>query len=296
MKIVKLSMANTALLISLLGSHAFAGTGQMFSPSGLPQGGTQTYTPPTPGNIPTVTFPTPPLPLGESILQGFPGASVPLGEQAQQSTSVNNGLNQSRSLPQSSQAQPQFSQSETSQSQLSQSQTSQSQVSQPQLSKLQSSQVQVSPGANNSIRQSPANTDLSTQLRGELHQTQPALPAQRNQNNNPTVGLAQIGTRTGSIESFFQCPPTVASAQKDRKSTPLRSSGRLIWHVMDNIGIPVPTGSEEDLDPSLKQPYVMPLPKMLKEPKYPSNPQKIPESELEGTDDSSEQPHPSQPH
>jgi len=237
MKTLRLGVANSVLLISLWSSYAFAGTGQMFSPSGLPLSSTQTYTAPTPGNIPTVTFPTLPLPLGDSLLQGFPGASVPLGEQVQQSTNTSN-----------------------------------------------------------SPQQSTTNIDRSAQLRGELRQTQSAVSTQQKENKNTTVGLAQAETDTGSIGSFFQCPTATASSKKNKNNSPLKGSGRFIWHVMDNIGIPVPTGSEEDLDPSLKQPYAMPLPKMLKEPAYPSNPQKIPESELEGTDDSSEQPHPSQLH
>src|SRR5271154_5963655 len=59
-------------------ASAFAGTGQIFSPAGLPQSSTQTYTPPTPDNTPTVTFPTQPLPLGGGVLQGLSGSTLPL--------------------------------------------------------------------------------------------------------------------------------------------------------------------------------------------------------------------------
>ena len=175
------------LLMLFSSSAAFAGTGQIFSPSGLPQGSTQSYSPPTPGNTPTVTFPTPPLPLGEGVLQGFPGAAVPL-----------------------------------------------------------------------------AGTDQGTSTASTSTNQPIARPTE------------------GSVQSFFQCPP--ATAQKKKTASPVKSVGRFAWHVLDNIGVPLSVSKDNDLDPSLIQPYVMPLSKTSTQMSSPPIPQKIPESELEGTD------------
>jgi hypothetical protein len=192
-KIYKLTLYLLLILVITIFNTAsvFAGTGQIFSPSGLPQSSTQTYSPPTPSNTPTVTFPTPPLPLGEGVLQGFPGASVPLNTTSQ-------GL--------------------------------------------------------------PAATQGGT--------TEP----------QPTLTPA-----TNSVESFFKCPPTTAQKAHEKES-PVKSAGKFVWHVLDNLGVPLPVNKDSDLDPSLRQPYVMPLPKTSSQIIIPPTPQKIPESELEGTD------------
>jgi hypothetical protein len=183
-----------AVLLSLFSfSVAFAGTGQIFSPSGLPQSSTQSYTPPNPGNTPTVTFPTPPLPLGEGVLQSFPGSTIPLG----------NGT------------------------------------------------------------QKPAGA--TAQGSG----TQQPLPAV---------------IETNTIESFFQCntPGTLANAKPSAKKK--SSLGKVIWHTLDNLGVPMFVGKDNDLDPSLSQAYVLPSPATPIKNIVPAIPQKIPESELEGTD------------
>lgn len=186
------------LLLLLSPKTAFAGTGQIFSPAGLPQSSTQTYTPPTAGNTPTVTFPTPPLPLGEGLLQGFSGTSLPLS---------------------------------------------------------------------NTNTQGPAGST------GGATGTQQPAP-------NPT--------ETNSVESFFQCnPPTSvpnAAPQTKKQPSVLKTSRKIIWHTLDNLGVPMFIGKDADLDPSLSQAYVMPPLPSPTQNVTPVTPQRIPESELEGID------------
>lgn len=175
--------------------QTFAGTGQIFSPAGLPQSSTQNYTPPTPGNTPTVSFPTPPLPLGEGILQSFPGSSLPLATQKSAGASV------------------------------------------------------------------------------ESVGTQQPLPST---------------TEKNTVESFFQCNslniPVKTKTSIKKKTSLLGGAGKVLWHVLDNLGVPMFVGKDSDLDPSLRQAYVMPSPVVSRQTIAPVIPQKIPESELEGTD------------
>jgi hypothetical protein len=170
---------------------ACAGTGQIFSPAGLPQSSTQTYTPPTPDNTPTVTFPTQPLPLGGAVLQGLPGSTLPLSN--------------SNSPP------------------------------------------------------------VTTGSSGTL------LPLHSNPN-------------TSSIESVFQIPPVAKNINQSTKKKPLKGAAKLIWHTLDNLGVPMFIGKDNDLDPSLRQGYVAPSSAISNRQSVPITPQKIPESELEGTD------------
>jgi len=54
-----------------------------------------------------------------------------------------------------------------------------------------------------------------------------------------------------SVAAFFQVPAN----QSDNHAEPppkKRSVGRLVWHVMDNMGIPMIVGKDNDLDPSLR--------------------------------------------
>ena len=171
--------------------HAWAGTGQIFSPAGLPQSSTQSYTPPTPGNAPTVTFPTPPLPVGG--LSGFPASSLPLNTGAQKSSG-------------------------------------------------------------------------STPVEGTVQLNAPLAPP------------------ISSVETFFQCQP-VSSPEEQAKSKSA-GPGRLLWHVLDNLGVPMFYGKDADLDPSLNRAFVMPSPPVPQKSGGPVSPQKIPESELEGTEPS----------
>lgn len=185
-----------SLLVSVVDTlGAFAGTGQIFSPAGLPQSSTQTYTPPTPGNVPTVAFPTPPLPLGEGVLQGFSGTSLPLD-----SSSPSSGI-----------------------------------------------------ATDGSALKQPAASSSST----------------------------------GSIESFFQCNQSVASQNTQTKKQKGSHLGKALWHVLDNLGVPMVLSKDGDLDPSLRHPASMPLDSVgqttgLSPTLRPDPPQKIPARELEG--------------
>ena len=185
------------LLVLLTCSAAWAGTGQIFSPSGLPESSTQTYTPPTPDNMPTVSFPTPPLPLGEGVLQSFPGSSFPLN-----------------------------------------------------------------------------------------HGTQ--KPTVTSAENNPAQPFIPSSLPTSSVESFFQCNPvsTTPTSPNKPKQSILKSTGKVIWHTLDNLGVPMFVGKDNDLDPSLSKAYVMPPPAISSKTIAPVTPQKIPESELDGIDGS----------
>jgi hypothetical protein len=125
--------------------------------------------------------------------------------------------------------------------------------------------------------------------------------------------------QNNSVESFFQLkakpslspsplPPSEAALQAKSAATSKNESslggiGRLIWHTLDNVGIPMFVGKDNDLDPSLRNDYV-PLSNSNKDhsSKNSSNrtvstsgtferiiphnsespPQKIPQSELEG--------------
>jgi len=137
-------------------TSAFAGTGQIFSPSGLPTSSTQSYTPPTPGNTPTVIFSTPPLPLGPEVLQGFSGSTLPLSGTGEQK-----------------------------------------------------------PGG-----ATTAPTTTTT--------PQPAPTAPEN----------------NSIESFFQLNP---APPPKKKSSALKTPGKFLWHILDNIGVPMFVGKDDDL-------------------------------------------------
>lgn len=131
---------------------------------------------------------------------------------------------------------------------------------------------------------------------------------------------SDAGVQTqGSIDSFFQTnaaksgPSYALIKNGSTPTTRTDASHSALWHIMDNLGIPVPTGSNiEALDPTLRRNYVNPvLPEinsyktrslkkqaLVKEthisspsvqtapPPAPSaiNIQKIPDSELEGLD------------
>jgi hypothetical protein len=132
-------------------------------------------------------------------------------------------------------------------------------------------------------------------------------------------GMVAPGKSENSVESFFQTnaaksgPGYALIKSGETPSSSLGAPHSALWHIMDNLGIPVPTGSNvEALDPSLRRNYVNPaLPEInnyksrsaRKQPLYKEaqiqvpptqsaqqpvptaiNLQKIPESELEGVD------------
>jgi hypothetical protein len=127
-----------------------------------------------------------------------------------------------------------------------------------------------------------------------------------------------------SVESFFQCGPTPApgdqrdnsnhqstglplhrSSREVQQKSSLRAAGRIVWHILDNIGVPMFVGKDRDLDPSIDRSNWMPPPTVstkvtalkkmeqssasaIPESAGPSTSQgnghKIPESELEGVE------------
>lgn len=193
--LIRLALILVVLLVAC--NFAIAGTTQIFSPAGLPQSSTQNYVAPTPGNIPTQSFPTPPLPLGGGVMQSITASPLPL----------------------------------------------------------------------NTGQTSSASPDTSGQPL--------AAPA------------------TGSIESFFQCqsltrdksiaPATASSIIKPGKAV-VGDAGKVIWHTLDNLGVPMFMNKDSDLDPSLSRTYMMPPQTVPAKTIAPPIPQKIPESELEGTE------------
>lgn len=58
----------------------------------------------------------------------------------------------------------------------------------------------------------------------------------------------------------------------------------MIWHTLDNLGVPLPIGKEGDLDPSLSKTYVIQPQHLSSEANTKPVYQKIPDSELGVTD------------
>lgn len=191
MRIAFRSLVGAFMGAFLLGLQAMAGTGQIFSPAGLPQSSTQSYTPPTAGNTPTVPFSTPPLPVNG--MSGFPASSLPI----------------------------------------------------------------------HAGEQKPSTT---TPVEGGIQLNAPLAP------------------QINSVETFFQCQPIVSPQVQNKPES--HGPGRLLWHVLDNLGVPMLYGKDSDLDPSLNRTFIMPSPPVLQKSGAPVTPQKIPTSELEGTEPS----------
>lgn len=121
----------------------------------------------------------------------------------------------------------------------------------------------------------------------------------------------------GSVESFFQInpqtrnsrqnllmqPAVVPPKNKANRSVP-HYAYRFVWHVLDNLGVPMFFGHDSPIDPSITGTYVIQSPKLPREravakeleksisqsrqpvteptTSQPVPAQKIPESELEG--------------
>jgi hypothetical protein len=177
---------------------------------------------------------------------------------------------------------------------------------------------------NNSINQSANPTQIDTQASSATASSGKSGATQKSGAGPQLRGL--IGTPGGtlpgsenSVESFFQ-----VNAAKTGPGYKLMNAGSVsgsspaanhtaLWHIMDNLGIPVPTGSNaEALDPSLRRNYVNPelpeinhyksrsvkrqplieeaqnQPPAIRSAQQPApsaiNIQKIPDSELEGLD------------
>jgi hypothetical protein len=208
-------MATRILLVLVLALAdclpVIAGTGSLYSPAGLPQSSSQSYTVPSPQvQGTTVTFPTPPIPLG-GALQDFPSSALPVAGTATGSSPLSG-------TPQ-------------------------------------------------------GGTPQAGTQSGQVVTTIPFKPP---------------STETGNIESFFQCGPADVGVPKKKSAAVkvAKSPGKLLWHVLDNLGVPMFVGKDNDLDPSLTRTHFIP-PKAAagqagSEEISPGIPEKIPESELEG--------------
>ena len=172
----------------------------------------------------------------------------------------------------------------------------------PSTSPIAPSTTPVVPGTTPSIV--PASASATTSV-------QPALRQTISKGSTPTA-------EENSVESFFQIDtkprnnpqsllmqPATAATKSNRNSHMFRPD-RFVWHVLDNMGVPMFFGNHDSyLDPSLRESYVIPSPKLPNEkdvvkeietspsPRIPNFPQptsatsesihqKIPESELEG--------------
>ncbi|MBX9725555.1 MAG: hypothetical protein K2X81_29425 [Candidatus Obscuribacterales bacterium] len=141
---------------------------------------------------------------------------------------------------------------------------------------------------------------LSTLLLVVFCQTNAAFADEQN--------ISPVQNQSSSVESFFQIDSTTPNdsnksfAGNDKcKTKQKKSSDKLFFKVLDNIGIPMPLKTSEDIDPSLapkasssrkqnesKQPALNL--ERIKAPDESSSteaskecPNKIPKSELEGT-------------
>ena len=115
----------------------------------------------------------------------------------------------------------------------------------------------------------------------------------------------------GTVESFFQVAPLnkspqgakVQTASASDKKPALKGAGRALWHIMDNAGVPMFLGKNNDLDPSIDTSRWTPpplVPNLKRVDKPSDNPKqtvmeapsqietsaihKIPKSELEGVE------------
>ncbi len=61
-----------------------------------------------------------------------------------------------------------------------------------------------------------------------------------------------------SVSAFFQVPTNPANNQATPPTTKKTSVKRLVWHVMDNMGVPMLVGKDNDMDPSISSSNAMP--------------------------------------
>jgi hypothetical protein len=145
--------------------------------------------------------------------------------------------------------------------------------------------------------------------------TKESIGSPRSQGSLPSIGtpgsqnisIPQGAANNQSIESFFQISPSINvvadKAAPAQDHSHLGGIARALYHVLDNVGIPVPYKNNADLDPSITVPppelsvevkrlekvsppasqtssQSLPQPPQLSQP----NQQKIPTSELEGVE------------
>lgn len=146
-----------------------------------------------------------------------------------------------------------------------------------------------------------------------------AVPDSANQQSAPQAAASSSQTDNGTVESFFQITKTQRNAQASSlpqpavvpmaapKKTPARGLSRSLWHVLDNMGVPMFSGFDPCIDPSIGGTYAIPAPKLPRErtlvrdqqkevtaastnTRLPdptsatAPPQKLPASELDGVD------------
>ena len=101
----------------------------------------------------------------------------------------------------------------------------------------------------------------------------------------------KVSNDNASVDSLFQLPssPGVggSSSVKQERSI-VGAGGKAIWHVLDNLGVPMFLGKDSDLDPSLSSAHIVTPKNYCCEPQNMDKSinlhNKIPQSELEGID------------
>ena len=91
----------------------------------------------------------------------------------------------------------------------------------------------------------------SVPLRHDINSNQAKPTSQENngQSNAPLV------SDSAKVETFFQIdsPTNINAAHAINKNASTGGSvGKLLWHTLDNIGVPMFIGKDNDLDPSLR--------------------------------------------
>ena len=120
-----------------------------------------------------------------------------------------------------------------------------------------------------------------------------------------------------SVQSFFQCGTVQnlgdnnSTIHKTQNKSLIKTTGSVMWHILDNLGVPLFIGKDNDLDPSIDRnsygmpplnlpatvikikktntvnkitPETTPQPSLSTPEVPPTTPQKIPQSELEGVE------------
>jgi hypothetical protein len=183
-----------------------------------------------------------------------------------------------------------------------------------------SSQSKSSPVVPNSAE--PVLSPLSTTTPSSFNGDSPTAPALRESIVREASPPLSDNQENG-VDSFFQCgpikplkvggdsktsmPQAASSPAKQPRSLPV-TAGRVVWHILDNIGVPMLIGKDNDLDPSIdRQSSMPPMPVSTKvtalkksdlenisanqatrqsvdQSSVQANTHRIPESELEGVE------------
>jgi hypothetical protein len=73
----------------------------------------------------------------------------------------------------------------------------------------------------------------------------------------PAQSASGSAPATSPVEAFFQLAPT-APANPAPATKAHSGTHKALWHVMDNIGVPMFGNKDADIDPALSRPFVMP--------------------------------------